>query len=594
MLYEDVGRENGYYGKYVLDVNGNLDFIRCGHEVILESINEYSEDGTIEYKVSFQYQGRERTVDIPRYDLTTSEIQKYKAHGMDVFNHNASILVKDLLNQEEDYSRCHSINYFHRTIGWYDELKKNGERHKIFRCSELINGCNPSEYCGDYDIVPRGTLQEHLEDIRTLVIGNTPMETIYVLGLSAVVVGYLNGALDYENIIAHVYGDSSTGKTTAAMLAIATGGNPDIRANGLFRSWGSTMNALMETKKDNHGLAVGMDEISMFTGKTLTNMVYALAGGSTKDRCNQDATVKQKSSFKTTIISTGERSLIGLCSNNTGIKMRVMELKADKWAIDADNAEAIKLAASKHYGTASPALAKYILSLQEEELLERVDRCRRCYLESTKMPSELANRASTRVALILLTAELANDAFGLDLNKQRILEFIISNEEQEIEDMNLGLQFYNKFKPYVEMNQKYFYNKQKRTMRQVDCTLNSIMSGYWGTIQDIAKLDRSIGDKQVIYEVTVLKEKFKDIIKDLGFEEERTILVKLKELGYLDCEQDRFYRKRKATSQQIQNVYVIYIVNDEADEDEVSNELEQQEKNQSRKREQRVKELFSK
>ena len=83
-------------------------------------------------------------------------------------------------------------------------------------------------------------------------------------------------------------------------------------------------------------------------------------------------------------------------------------------------------------------------------------------------------------------------------------------------------------------------------------------------------MNKSYDDNKVIVcEYGFTREAFKKIVLSLGYEDEKVLLKKLKQAGYLNHEQGKMYRKRKLRKDDSSNtnMYVLYEFEDTSAED---------------------------
>ena len=581
MAVSRVGIENGMFGTYSVTKDGNEVFDPKGRAPKISSIIQYEESDEIIFVITYLYNNIRKKIEIPRSHLNKREIIAYGSKGLDAFDYTANCLIQVLIQLEDEYLKNNGglIKHYHKKMGWHN-VQYDKSNYLVYKHYEFKTPFT-SKYKGKYDIKPKGDLQEWCNIVKSHVIGHAPMESIVAIGLSSVLVGYLKDDFDYENLFIHLVGDSSSGKTTAAALAISTCGNPKMSSDSLLKSWASTANAIMTTKMGNYGLTVGMDELSMYQGQDLTDLVYRLCSGTEKDRLTKDCKMKETESFKTTIISTGEVSLLSKCCNNTGLKMRVIELKAP-WTTSADNAEAIKSGVMDAYGTAAQELAIRISEKDKIDIIARVQHYRSLYMERSKV-KELVQRISTKYALILTTAELANEVFDFGLNIDNILNFFIDNEYQNMEVRDLGLDFYEKFKSWVFSNKHHFAIKRPTAGRIAGTSKsNEIKVETYGRI-DYLNSGKLINGKKLICQVNIRKEPLKKFGEKFNFQDIKNVLFKLRDKGLLDYEKDHLDRKRKLDTDVAERVYVINIVEDSEDKDDVLEQSEGKTGNSNRR-----------
>jgi hypothetical protein len=559
-----VGIENGKFGSYNFNKDNEKEFNPLGNAVYVIGIRQYEEESMYELELKYEYNNTQHQLYLPRADLNRKSLLELSGKGIDALEHTVATLIKVIQQQEAKYlENIGEIQYLHKRLGWHN-VQVDNQIIKVFKHYNLDDEFQ-SQYYGSFDIQPKGTLEGWSKNVKDEIIGYTPAETILVLALSSVLVGYMGVEAACENLIFHLVGDSSSGKTTMAYLAIATAGNPAIGSNSLLRSWGSTRNAIITSRIGNYGVPMVLDEISMFKGHDLSDLVYTLSTGCDKDRLDKDCQLKSRDSFLTTTLSTGEGSLLSKCKNNTGLKIRVIELKA-VWTKSAENSERIKQNSLANYGFASQELAKTVKNKGIDELLERLEYWKNVYKERTKV-SDFVDRMSIKYGIILLTAELINETFDFDVNIDEILKFLINNEYDNSSNRDLGLEAYNKLIAYIHMNRNHFIEVSKSSIKNI-VTQDVQNTSLWGKIENVRKKKLLVNDVPVVEEVSLYRDKFSEIIKELGFEDDKILLDKLKAKKLLNCESGRYYRKRKLfEGGTVEHVYVFNVLEEEADDE---------------------------
>ena len=151
----------------------------------------------------------------------------------------------------------------------------------------------------------QGTLDEWRDNVAKLCIGNK----ILVLSLCYAFTGPLLRLCDVEGLGLHIYGCSSSGKSSSAIVAGSVCGG--IRSRGFLRQWRSTHNALEHTATMHNDNLLILDEISQATADTVNHVAYMLANGQGRERLKADTTKRktktwQLSSTLARQISSGE------------------------------------------------------------------------------------------------------------------------------------------------------------------------------------------------------------------------------------------------------------------------------------------------
>lgn len=169
----------------------------------------------------------------------------------------------------------------------------------------------------------RGTLQQWQETIGAYAIGNDRM--IFVISLA--LTGTLLGLLGEENFGAHIFGRSSSGKTTLLQVGQSITGGP-------IHSWRTTDNAAESLARGANDSVLFLDELSQVDGNAADAMAYMLGNGQGKARARRDGTAKAIEKFRLVFMSSGELSLADKIlergrTAKAGQAVRFIEIPAD-------------------------------------------------------------------------------------------------------------------------------------------------------------------------------------------------------------------------------------------------------------------------
>ncbi|SNT19311.1 Uncharcterized protein, DUF927 family [Anaerovirgula multivorans] len=545
----DVDIIDGYFGKYIYNQKEKEFFFKpLGKAVIIDKITEQLETGDTKFKLSFKVGRRTKTIEVDRSMLTTRNITELLSKGIDSFDHSSEALVKTLQNQEEETP----ISFEHKGIGWYKHLDQ-----LVFRGIKLLGGEEKkitSIYTGQLDITPKGDYKVWYQMVIDLVMGKVELEFSIITGLSATVNSYLGDKLGNESLFVHLYGDSSTGKTTAGELCISVAGNPSLSTDGLMQNWSSTDNFLMGLLRDNKGYPVLLDESSMSKRGEFSSMIYTLSSGKEKGRMNKDLTIKESANWNTTIISTGEHSLQQKSNRNTGLKVRVFEFGNVNWTDSAEQADAIKECVRNNYGFAILILAKYLIRQDREAIYQRYDYYKEKYINALPSVDGFSKRIANKMAVFLLTAELASKALKLDFDIDGILNLLIEQQDESMENRDIATEAYRYILEQVNVHANKFNKEYKHGGNAEDSEF--VPKGeIWGVISS---------NKAKEKEINIIPIAFEKLLSEGGFSEPKIILKKWKERGWLDFEDGRLTRKRKITKSAVRPipVYVIKVIDE--------------------------------
>ena len=342
----------------------------------LEKIIKNIDTSELKFEISVKYKEQENKFTMLRQHLVKKSILEYQRYGLPVIEPTALDYIKSILNQED----LLPINFEHQKLGW----SKDEEGNQIFLGEKGVG--IDSKYCGSIRLSSRGTVKGWKKIVKKHILGRVYLEFGVVVGFSSVLHGLLGEEVGLDCILIHLYDDSSIGKTTMARIVISPFSYPDYKDNSLFGTWNSTPNAIYANLKNNFGLPGVLDEVSMAQWKDFTNFTYCLASGRDKARLDKNADLKQTAFWTTSILSTGESSLISKCNNNSGIKVRVFEITNVPWTESAEQADRIKDRFLKNHGKAGYTFVKKVLALGKKDVLERWKKCKEVILN--KLPSQ--------------------------------------------------------------------------------------------------------------------------------------------------------------------------------------------------------------
>jgi putative DNA primase/helicase len=145
-----------------------------------------------------------------------------------------------------------------------------------------------------------GALIEWKESIAKLALNNP----FLIFAICVSLAGPLLKHLGLPGIGFHLLGDSSSGKTTALVVAASVWGPPNF-----VGSWRNTLNALEGQCASRSDTVVLLDESHLVEPKHLDQAIYVLLHGVSKGRLNRDSTPKNVAYWRVPVFSSGERSL---------------------------------------------------------------------------------------------------------------------------------------------------------------------------------------------------------------------------------------------------------------------------------------------
>lgn len=486
-------------------------------------VNRNIESKEITLELCYWAYDRWEHLKVNRGELVKRELRKLASKGLDVLDDTALSHISTFLNKHE--KTLMPVNT-HSTIGW--EVNDKGV---VYKHSKLIsNSYNTfqSVYDGKYQLQPKGSLEDYISLINREVIGHVPLEIMLCIGVTPLIVGMLNrsGIAEVDSLLVHLPGKSTTGKTTAAMLAASVAGNPGINENGLLQTFNGTKNAMSQLLVNNYGVPIVFDESSMnqMDSESLSSFLYEIAQNQGRLRLNRNSELKDQGTWSTTIISTGEHSVIDKANQNEGLRVRLMEFSNTKWTKGAENADRLKIGLLHNYGHIAPIIAEKMIHLGPKQIANMVDDNKADIL-SLIPKSRFAARVAGKLANILTAAELIEETLGIRLSGDRLISWLVEQEEISMTEREMAPKFYQQLREYLVR-----YSKNFKVNNQLSQNYNEI----WG------KIEVHEGRTYCYILPTI----FKRIASELNYTDSKLLLEELKILGVLQHEKNK-NQKRK-------------------------------------------------
>ncbi|MET3130288.1 putative DNA primase/helicase [Oxalobacteraceae bacterium GrIS 1.11] len=265
----------------------------------------------------------------------------------------------------------------------------------------------------------RGTLEQWKSEIAAPCRGNSRM-------LFCVSAAFAATVLHLARVPSggfHIWGDSSSGKSTAFKVAGSVFGGKDYP-----RNWRMTDNALETVAAQHSDALLLLDEIAQVDPKVVGDTVYMLANETGKGRATQTATARKVATWRLLFLSDGEISLANHMEQvgkgtKAGHDVRMAHIPADAgkgfgvydtlhdFPSGAAMSDHLVNMSHQHYGTAGMAFIEYAVGYVEklsDGLSTRIG----------KMAAEMCpanshgqvSRVATRFALVGEAGEIATRA----------------------------------------------------------------------------------------------------------------------------------------------------------------------------------------
>lgn len=534
------------YGKFVYDEDDKAShLVKYGRYIAVERVSIDLDGGPPIFTIAYDtLDGDRRTINVEKTMMAKKkDLQEIllKADA-DAYESSLTVLMHCLHNSEETAERglC-----FHRT-GWQNEQINTPDELLSFKGGTLISSDPVSataSYVGQYDLAPKGSFDTWVQMVKTQVLGQTGLEVAILIGLSSII----SSEWGSRNLVFHFMGDSSTGKTTSAILAVSVHGCPNpaetakyLGSNGgplrsLMSSWKSTANALTGKLDGLDGTLMVLDELSKAdSNDSLASAIYVFSDGDDKDRMNANGGLQRTNVIRTNVLSVGEESLLEKAKNkNSGINIRVCEICTEFTDTPA-RSETIVEVCYENYGHAASKFAEYIVNnmtykdvadLRKENLDEY-----EAALVAGGFKSKTPRRLSEFGAILLTVADIAGPALGIKFNRSDIIDFLVEQQVQNDANSDIGLRAHAALHSFISTNNANFItNSSKVWTKSIPC---------YGRLEM----------KNGVMEATIDKNQFPNIMRQLGFNNSDLIIQKLKQHGLLVYEAKKNYRKRTIVS----------------------------------------------
>ena len=267
---------------------------------------------------------------------------------------------------------------------------------------------NPEQYA------TAGTLDGWQREIAALAIGNP----LLIFSLSTAFVGPLLDKCHAESAGVHLVGDSSTGKSTALVMARSVWGGKAFQ-----RSWRATANGLESVATLHNDALLPLDEISECDPREISAAVYMLANGTGKTRASRTGSARITASWRTFVLSTGERSLAtsmkeGGYTAKAGQSIRFLDIPAARasgvfdelhgFQSGAQLSDALKSSAKRHHGHPIRAFLQRLTS-STENIADVWEKIKTADVFTPSGADGQVTRAAGRFALIAMAGELATE-----------------------------------------------------------------------------------------------------------------------------------------------------------------------------------------
>jgi uncharacterized protein (DUF927 family) len=267
----------------------------------------------------------------------------------------------------------------------------------------------------------RGTLAEWQERVARPCVGNSRL----ILAVAAGFAGPLLADAGENSGGVHLWGKSSTGKTTLLVVGGSVCGGGDTRS-GFTSSWRTTSNGLEPLLAGHNDGTLFIDEIGQADARAISELIYTAGNSSGKHRMTRELAAAPTLRWRALIGSSGEHTLEAY-AKRAGVKLaggaavRLIDIPADagkgsgvfetlhESKSPGAFADRLKAAALECYGVALREFLSCFTRLSTEDRRMLISEHREEFLTACNLAGACpeVSRAANRMAVIAAAGELA-------------------------------------------------------------------------------------------------------------------------------------------------------------------------------------------
>ncbi len=224
-----------------------------------------------------------------------------------------------------------------------------------------------------------GTLDKWRINVAQLCSSSDILTTVLYASFASIITNFADFSFGL-----HIFGKSSTGKTTALKVASSIFGNYKNKAGGLIVSWDTTVAGLTQHAKSSNNSICVLDEMHKATAQSLSN-IYNLINGEGRKRAtisDEGVVDAELESWETVVLSSGEASVESSYLRRNleiqgGERLRLIDIEVIDTVTTKENNELLLKNSKLYYGTAVRAFTQYIydnkidvINLIETQIIE--------------------------------------------------------------------------------------------------------------------------------------------------------------------------------------------------------------------------------
>lgn len=349
-------------------------------------------------------------------------------------------------------------HYTHKNIGWDTCIHK--KVFKLFRLEDNSGGV-PSEYIGSLQIAKKGTVEEYISQVKKIVVGHPRLELAFALSVVGILLQDMK--LVDANITINFCGETSSGKSQATKMPLSMYGT----ASDLFQTFNSTDNKMELQMAEYKVLPLILDDkVVNLQGETerrarseLVKLIFRYSTGHVKGRMNDGGTSFSK--YYCPVILSTEESIIDMMKQSAtgGQTYRFFEIpcKRGELTTSEKHSEELEQLMSDFGGVGGEAFVHWMLinGMYGEKLMDQFNIWKEKILHDFGDAS-YRHRMAQRTAVIMLSSDLLNQCFDLNMNLDGIQELLFTSIELAFSKTKSADKTLIKVRDYIDQYTSYF------------------------------------------------------------------------------------------------------------------------------------------
>jgi hypothetical protein len=253
-----------------------------------------------------------------------------------------------------------------------------------------------------------GERERHLEALRRAWAASSLAAATIAAALAAPTLRALGAPI----FALHLAGDSSRGKSSMLKVAASLYGNP--KDEEWVASWNSTTVGHEQRAAHLCDLPLAIDEAGVVEAKDRERAVYMIMNGVGRTRGAKDGGLRETQSWRTVMLSTGERKLTEE-ESPTGAQVRVLQLQVSGFGtLDAAGVDEVRRLSEENYGHIGREWIEAWLEVTEDARIAHRASLKEFVRQfQARAPDPLRARQALSWALLAYVESVAHATLGL-------------------------------------------------------------------------------------------------------------------------------------------------------------------------------------